>query len=141
MDAKFTIIPVRTASPGFSLGGKPVHGAQAAALEGEYRLVWTSGQVATAGADGAGRGEIEDQVHAVLRSLGAVLEAAGGGFASVVKLMAWLPRREHVPVYAKIRKGYFGDHAPASTSVISELVEPDMLIEVEAIAAVSLSAG
>jgi enamine deaminase RidA (YjgF/YER057c/UK114 family) len=55
--------------------------------------------------------------------------------SDVVKLMAWAPRREDVAVYASVRREYFS-HAPASTTVISELVEPDILIEVEAIAVI-----
>lgn len=123
-----------SAARAFALGGKPVHGSQAILASGDFSLLMTSGQVAPSGPDG--RGDIETQVHQVLRQLQDVVESAGAEMRHVVKLMAWLPRREHVPVYAEVRRQYFPDSSPASTSVIGELVEPDILIEVEAIALV-----
>jgi enamine deaminase RidA (YjgF/YER057c/UK114 family) len=120
--------------PRFVLNGQVVHGSQAMLVDcGDVSLLYTSGQVAPSGP--AGRGDIADQVHAVMTQLRALMVAAGGGMEHVVKLTAWVTRREDVPVYATIRRGYL-DHAPASTSVIAELIEPDMLIEVEAIAAI-----
>lgn len=118
----------------FSLGGKAVHGSKAVRLSGDFSLVYTSGLVAAR--DTGGRGPIESQVHSVLGQLRDLVAAAGGGMEDVVKLMAWLPRREDVPIYAEIRREYFGTASPASTSVISQLVEEDILIEVEAIVAV-----
>jgi enamine deaminase RidA (YjgF/YER057c/UK114 family) len=134
----FTINPVHDpTTAGFVLDGKPVHGSRAVRLDGEYGLMWTSGLVAEAGP--SGRGSISEQVHSVCRQLRDVVAAAGGELSDVVKLMAWLPSREDVPVYAEIRKTYFGAASPASTSVICALVEEDMLIEVEAIVAVTPS--
>ncbi|MBS1890435.1 MAG: RidA family protein [Actinobacteria bacterium] len=122
-------------SEAFRLGGKPVHGSKAVRLSGEFSLVYTSGLVAPK--DGDRRGPIEAQVHSVLEQLRDLASAAGTDLGGVVKLMAWLPRREDVAVYAEIRRGYFGDASPASTSVIGELVEEDILIEIEAVLAVA----
>jgi 2-iminobutanoate/2-iminopropanoate deaminase len=116
----------------FSLDGKAVHGSQAVLADcGEVSMLYTSGQVAPSGPDG--RGDITTQVHAVLTQLRELLHAAGAEMSDVVKLMAWARTREDVAAYAAIRREYF-THSPASTSVLSELVEADILIEVEAIA-------
>lgn len=123
------------ASEAFQLGGKPVHGSKAVRLSGEYSLVYTSGLVAPK--DDGRRGPIEAQVRSVMEQLRDTARAAGADLGAVVKLMAWLPRREDVVVYAEIRREYFGDASPASTSVICELVEEDILIEVEALLAVA----
>ncbi len=133
------ITPVSAAGAApFTLNGVPVHGSQAVLVDcGTHRMLYTSGQVAPAGPDG--RADIETQVRQVLDRLRALVEAAGGQMTDVAKLMAWLPRRQDVAVYASVRREYFS-HAPASTTVISELIEADMLIEVEAIAVIR-SAG
>lgn len=130
----FEISPIHEAgAERFALGGKPVHGSRAVQLSGSFSLVYTSGLVATAGPEG--RGTIEQQVRSVLDQLRDLVAAAGAEMGDVVKLMAWLPRREDVPVYAEVRREYFGDASPASTSVIGPLVEEDILIEIEAILA------
>jgi 2-iminobutanoate/2-iminopropanoate deaminase len=122
-------------SASFQLGGKPVHGSKAVRLSGEFSLVYTSGLVAPK--EGERRGPIEAQVRSVLEQLRDLAGAAGTDLGGVVKLMAWLPRREDVVVYAEVRREYFGEASPASTSVIGELVEDDILIEIEAVIAVA----
>jgi 2-iminobutanoate/2-iminopropanoate deaminase len=120
--------------PTFTLGGEAVHGSQAMLVHcGDVSLLYTSGQVAPAAPDG--RGDITSQVHAVLKQVRELVRAAGGDMRDVVKLTAWARTREDIASYARIRKNYF-PHAPASTSVLADLVEPDILIEVEAIAAI-----
>ena len=130
-----TITPISAAGTvGFQLDGKPVHGAQAVVVDlGTHRMVYTSGQVAPSGPDG--RGDIETQVHAVLAQLQKLIEAAGGQMTDIAKLMAWTPKRAHIATYATIRRDYIS-HSPASTTLVAELVEDDILIEVEAIAVI-----
>ena len=129
------IEPIQSASvPKFALGGKPVHGSSAVLVRGEFGLLYTSGLVAAPTKEG--RGEIEAQVRSVLDQLRDLVQQAGGEMSNVVKLIAWLPRREDIATYAELRRDYFPDHAPASTSLVCELVEPDLLIEVEAVVAI-----
>jgi len=131
---------IRSASvPQFSLGGTPVAGSSAVLVRGEFGLLYTSGLVAPKGPDG--RGEIHVQVKAVLDQLRELVHQAGGEMKNVVKLIAWLPRREDIATYASVRREYFAEFPPASTSVVCELVEPDILIEVEAIVAIASPAA
>jgi enamine deaminase RidA (YjgF/YER057c/UK114 family) len=129
------LTPIQSpAVPAFELDGVPVHGSSAVLVRGDFALLYTSGLVAPAAA--AGRGELEAQVRAVLEALRALVRAAGGELEHVVKLTAWLPHRADIARYAAVRREYFPRSAPASTTVVCELVEPDMLIELEAVAAI-----
>jgi len=101
-------------------------------------LLFVSGQVAF-DADGnvVGAGDMEAQARQVFRNLGAVLAAAGASFADLVKLTIFV---RDVGAVAAIRtvRDEFVDTAnpPASTLVeVSSLVLPDLLLEVEAVAA------
>lgn len=100
------------------------------------RLVFVSGCVAT-DAEGrtVGGGDVVAQARQVHENLKRCLAAAGATFADVCKVTVFLKNvadREKVNV---ARKEYFGPHRPASTLVeISQLVRPDLLVEIEAIA-------
>lgn len=78
----------------------------------------------------------EAQAEQVWRNLLAVLEAAGMTPANLLRINAFLLDRAHVPVNRVVRARILGDVQPASTLVIvSGLVDPSWLIEVEALAA------
>ena len=83
-----------------------------------------------------GRGDIEAQTRQVFKNLQKCLEAAGARFDQVVKLNIYSTDLDaHMGVITKIRREYFPKEPVASTTVqISRLVQPDWLIEVEAIA-------
>jgi reactive intermediate/imine deaminase len=123
----FTAPSVRT-PPGYS------HAVQAGGV------LFISGQVPL-DANGAvvGLDDMAEQTRQVFRNLGAVLEAAGATFADVVKLTYFV---RDINAVASIRaaRDEFIDTAnpPASTLVeVSRLFMPDLLIEVEAVAAVA----
>lgn len=126
-----TPVSAATVAP-FTLNGAPVHGSPAILVDcGTHRLLYTSGQVAPAGENG--RGDIDTQVRAVLTQLRDLVTAAGGTMNDVAKLTAWARHREDIAVYAAVRREYI-PHAPASTTVLAQFVDEDILIEVEAIA-------
>jgi reactive intermediate/imine deaminase len=100
-------------------------------------LLFVSGQVAL-DADGAvvGKGNFELQTVQVMKNLGAVLEAGGASFGSVVKIVVYLSDMRYLQVWRSMRHNYFADPFPASTLVLAGLISPDLLIEVEAVAEV-----
>src|SRR5262245_56714622 len=105
------------------------------------RMVYVSGQVAR---DAAGKvvgpGDMKAQAKQVFENLKIALEAAGSDFANVVKLNSYLTDMTQMAAYRDVRKQYFGDlpHPPASTTIgVSRLVDPDLLLEVEAVAVVA----
>jgi len=107
----------------------------AVAPEPGARWLVISGQVGSQ-PDGTIPGGIEAQAEWTWRNLLACLEADGMGPADIVKVNAFLLSPDDLPAYAKVRGRYLGDHRPASTLLfVSALVKPELLLEVEAIAA------
>ena len=102
-------------------------------------MVFASGQVAR-GVDGqlVGRGDIRAQTRKVLENTQAVLAEAGATLDDVVKVTVFVTNlAEHFSAIHEVRAEFFKSDYPASTLVeISRLVDPDMLIEIEAIAVV-----
>lgn len=99
--------------------------------------IYLAGQIGLT-PDGKLAGEsFEAQAVQVCENIARILAAAGASWADVVKVTAFLTDRAHQPTWREVRKRYFGDAPPASTAVIvAGLVDPRLLIEVEAIAVV-----
>ena len=93
--------------------------------------IYTSGHAGLRDADGNELEGIEAQTQRCFESLGAALAAFGAGFEDVVKVTVFLRDsgdfREMNEVYSSV---FTGDH-PARTTVVTGLVSPKMLIEIE----------
>jgi 2-iminobutanoate/2-iminopropanoate deaminase len=80
-------------------------------------------------------GDIVEQTRCVFENVGAVLTAAGAGFADVVKVTVFLTDVDDRQAVNTVRQQVFGDVRPASTLVeVSRLAIPGARIEVEAVA-------
>ena len=101
------------------------------------RMIFASGQVAR-DVDGqlVGAGDIRAQTRKTLQNLQAVLAEAGATMDDVVKVTVFVTNlSEHFAAIHEIRAEFFAAPYPASTLVeVSRLVDPEMLIEIEAIA-------
>lgn len=107
--------------------------AQAIAM-GEF--VYTSGQIALDPATGAlVPGGIEAQAHQVFKNLGAVLQAAGCTYDSVVKTVVFLTDLADFAAVNAIYAEYFTDPCPARSCVQVAALPKGSKIEVEVIAA------
>lgn len=99
------------------------------------RWYFISGQV---GADLDGNiieGE-EAQHEQTWRNVMALLESAGMGAGDIVRINAYVTRTSGVPIYREVRDRFMGDNRPASTLlIISGLASPEMLVEIEVVAA------
>ena len=101
------------------------------------RWLHISGQVGVA-PDGSVPAGFEAQAEQCWRNVKAVLAAAGMGVENLVKCTHFITRAENVAAYGKVRARQLGEARPASTLlVISALARPDLLVEVEAVAAKS----
>ena len=107
------------------------------------RLVFISGQVAVDQAGQlVGQGDMRAQFAQVYANLQQVVEAAGGTMASIVSLRTFLTRADDLPVFNECRRESYprifpdGVYPPNTLLIIDRLVWPDLLLEVEAIAAV-----
>jgi enamine deaminase RidA (YjgF/YER057c/UK114 family) len=89
------------------------------------------------GADGSvvGAGDPEEQTRQACRNMQAILEAGGSGLGDVVRVDVYVRNIEHFEAVHRVRREFFPSPAPASTLVeVAKLVDPDMLVEITAIA-------
>src|SRR5262245_24363592 len=103
-------------------------------------LVVVAGQVGMT-ADGRVAGnDIGSQTRQALENVRAVVEAAGCTMRDIVRLQTFLTRSEDIGGFMAARQdvfpGYFpdGTYPPNTLLVISRLVRPELLVEVEAMA-------
>ena len=103
--------------------------------------LFVSGQIAL-DASGAivGKDDFQAQAVQVMSNLQAVLRDGGATFRDVVRINVFLSDRKYLAAWRELRLKYFTEPFPASTLVIAQLISPDLLIEVEAVAAVPESA-
>lgn len=103
-------------------------------------IVVVAGQV---GMDRNGRvaGEgVVGQTKRALENVRAVVEAAGSSMRDIVRFQTFLTRAEDLADFMKARSevfpGYFPDgvYPPNTLLVVSRLVRPDLLVEIEAMA-------
>ncbi len=98
-------------------------------------LVFTSGQ-AGRNRDTGTMGDVGEQVDWALRNIDAILRTAGSSLQRVVKTTLFL--RDDVTDMAPVNevwKRHFGERLPARSSLfVSRLKNPDMLVEIEAVA-------
>jgi len=105
-------------------------------------IVYISGQVPSdASGTFIGEGNFEAQVEQIFGNLKIAVEAAGGTMADIVKLNYYLVAdvdQAEVPKLRPIRDRYINvAKPPASTFVVvSRLMRPGWLIEIEAVAAI-----
>lgn len=76
-----------------------------------------------------------EQAGLVWRHLGVVLDAAGMSYADLVSLRFFLAAAADDPANVAILSKHLGDHLTARTVVCQRLLEPEWLVEIEAVAA------
>jgi enamine deaminase RidA (YjgF/YER057c/UK114 family) len=82
-----------------------------------------------------GKDDIVAQTRQIFEKIKAILEAAGGSFDDIVKTVDYMVTTEGYKGTADVRREYFRNGFPAATGiVVKELLRPDALIEIDAIA-------
>jgi 2-iminobutanoate/2-iminopropanoate deaminase len=110
----------------------PAHYSQATTYG---KLVCTAGQVSFDPKTGEIVGStIEDQTKRALDNLKAVLEVAGCSFLDVLKVNIYLKRTSDFAGMNSVYVKYFKEPLPARTTVQAELMDPNLLIELDAVA-------
>jgi 2-iminobutanoate/2-iminopropanoate deaminase len=79
-------------------------------------------------------GDVTAQAEQVMKNLEAVLTAAGTGFAHVVKSTCFLADLNDFPAFNAVYGQYFGDDAPARSTVQVAKLPVGALVEVECVA-------
>lgn len=109
-------------------------------VAGPGEIVVVAGQVGTAPNGQVAGPDVESQTRQALDNVRTVLEAGGCAMRDVVRLQTFLTRAEDIDGFMKARRevfpGYFPDGAypPNTLLVVSRLVRPDLLVEIEAMA-------
>ena len=103
------------------------------------RLLFVSGKVPVNAQRQLASRDFREQVARVYDNLETVLKSVGAGFENVVKTTNFLTNISQARVFREVRDARFAHLTtrPASTTVvITALVEPEFLLEIEVIAAV-----
>jgi len=113
------------------------HGMTAAAGE----IVVVAGQV---GVDRAGKlvgpGDVAAQTKQALENVKSVLSAAGCGMGDVIRFQTFLTHASDIDGFMQARREVFPRHFPGGVYpsntllIVSRLVKPDLLVEIEAMA-------
>jgi len=97
-------------------------------VSGQIPVVPDTGQVVEGG--------IVAQTHQVMKNISQILEAGGIGLGNVVKTTVFLTNLDDFAGFNRIYGGYFENVKPARTTVQVARLPKEVLVEVEAIAAV-----
>lgn len=99
--------------------------------------IFVSGTTGT-GADGkVAKGDLEAQTRQAILNIKQGLEKAGAGLQNVVRTRLYMTNISEWEKAARVHGDFFKEIRPATAMVeVSKLIDPDMLIEIEADAVV-----
>lgn len=98
-------------------------------------LLVTSGQLAVR-PDETVPGDVGAQAELCFEAIAAILAEAGMAFSDVIRISAWVTRREDFPAYMAVRDRWVSDPPPVSTLlIVTGFTRPDFKVEVEVTAA------
>jgi 2-iminobutanoate/2-iminopropanoate deaminase len=81
-----------------------------------------------------GRGDVRRQTRQIFANMRAVLAEAGASFDDILKCNVYLSDIRFFPLMNEEFRKAFPKNPPARTTVQAALAEPDMLVEIEAVA-------
>jgi enamine deaminase RidA (YjgF/YER057c/UK114 family) len=105
------------------------------------RMIYLSGQTAADAGYHVRHSDIVGQAHAVYDNIETALKAVGAGLSNIVKTTTYLIDPAHIAAVRDVRIERYRalDAPPANTLlIVHRLAEPEMLIEIDVIAAVPL---
>lgn len=98
-------------------------------------LLFVSGQIAIDPATGGMiEGDVAAQTHRVIQNLGAILDAAGASFDSVVRTTIYLADMDDFAAVNEVYGTYFTAPAPARATVQAARLPRDARVEIDVIA-------
>lgn len=111
--------------------------AQAVRITGGSLIV-CSGQVAfNPQRDIVGKGDIRAQTRQAFENLSALLEKSGASLKDVVHLTVYLTEMREFPRLGEIAKEWLEEPYPGMTLIgVKELAWPDLMVELQALAAI-----
>jgi 2-iminobutanoate/2-iminopropanoate deaminase len=126
---------VRTAHAPAAIG--PYSQAVVVPIGGDRKMVFCSGQIALDPATGVLiKGDVVAQARQVLENLGAVLAAAGAGYANVVRTTIFLASMDDFAAVNAVYGERFPLEPPARSTIQAARLPREALVEIDAIAIV-----
>jgi enamine deaminase RidA (YjgF/YER057c/UK114 family) len=110
-------------------------------------IVVVAGQVGMGPGDQVAGGDVVAQTKQAFDNVRAVVEAAGCSMRDVVRLQTFLTHAEDIDGFMKARAEVFpryfpdGAYPPNTLLIVSRLVKPELLVEIEAMAVKPAKAG
>jgi enamine deaminase RidA (YjgF/YER057c/UK114 family) len=99
------------------------------------RIVTTAGQVGVT-KDGVVPPTVEEQLELIWANTAAILADDGLQLSDITSIRGYIVNRDAVKAYRAAFRKYLGDVNPTSTLVVvKELVAPQLLVEIEVVAA------
>lgn len=100
-------------------------------------LITVSGTTASTPEGALHAGDPEKQTQVVLERIGAALQELGASFEDVVETVIYMRRMSDWQAIGRAHAAVFGEILPTTTMVeISDLIHPDLLVEIKALAVV-----
>lgn len=99
-------------------------------VDANARLLFISGQI-----PGDVPRTFDDQCRSVWTHITRTLAAANMQITDLVKVTTFLSDRSYAARNGELRREFLGGHAPALTVVVVQTLDPEWLLEIEAIAA------
>ena len=94
---------------------------------------WVSGTTATVGGVVQHPGDLAAQTRVALENVASALEEVGFGLGDVVRTRMYVTDISRWEEAGRVHGEYFADVRPATSMVqVAALIDPDMLIEIEA---------
>jgi 2-iminobutanoate/2-iminopropanoate deaminase len=98
-------------------------------------FIFVAGQIAIDPATGEiGTGDVQAQAEQILRSISAILQAAGSSLANAVQSRVFLKNMNDFDAMNKTYTKFFSNAPPARTTVEVARLPKDVLIEIDVIA-------
>lgn len=106
-----------------------VAGYSRAVVDG--RWVFVSGTTGFDYAAGTISDDVTEQTRQALRNIDAALRQADSGLADVVRIRVFITKAEDFAVIAPVLGEFLGDVRPANTTIVCQLVDAKMKVEIE----------
>jgi enamine deaminase RidA (YjgF/YER057c/UK114 family) len=109
----------------------------------DRRTVYIAGQVAFDSTGNVVGGQnFSAQAEQVFTNLRRALASVGASFSDVVKMTTLITDVKNVPALREIRTRYLDpSQPPANTLIVAQLVRPELLLEIEAVAVLNSPIG
>jgi 2-iminobutanoate/2-iminopropanoate deaminase len=109
--------------------------ADAVRVPAGYATVYLSGTPGLR-ADGSVPESFEDEARQAWENVRTALRAAGADLADVISVRSWLTRPDDITAYSAVRKEFITHEPVFMLGVVSQLVWPQLSVEVEVTAAI-----